>query len=196
MNRAFRAGLALLVPVILIAGCGKKAETPAASGGAKAKVEAPPPTPVPPVTIAIEPAASVDAKALKPGLKLTTFLNNRFTGPGETDSVTPGLGFDCDRNPYMNKEMALRYSGWLKVDKEGTYCFQISTDDQATFTLNGRAVISDFAGVKEQKVTLKPGYYEVRFDWQNNVGPACLTVKWASGDCSGAAAIEASRYFH
>lgn len=193
MNRASRAALALLVPAFLLSGCGKK---PEAAAPAKPKVEAPPPTPAPPAVIAIEPAASVDVKALKPGLKLTTFLNNRFAGPGETDSTAAGIGFDCDRNPYMNKEMSLRYTGWLKVDKEGTYCFQVITDDQATFTLNGKPVLSDFAGVKEQKVALKPGYYEVRFDWQNNIGPACLTVKWALGDCSGAAAIEASRYFH
>lgn len=195
MKRAFCAGLAVLVPVLIV-GCGKKAEGPATPGGEKPRVEAPPPTPVPPVVIALDPAANVDPKTLKPGLKLTTFVNTRFTGPGETESVTPGLGFDCDRNPYMGKEMALRYAGWLKVDKEGTYCFQIITDDQATFRLNDKVVLPGLTGVREQKVTLKPGYYEVQFDWQNNVGPACLTVKWALGECPGAAVIEASRYFH
>jgi hypothetical protein len=194
MNRAFRARWVLVLSVALLPACGKKPEAPAAGAG-KPSVEAPPPTPAPPVIVTIDPAAA-EPKGVKAGLKLTTFLNNRFTGPGETDSVTPGLGFDCDRNPYMNKEMALRYTGWLKVDKEGTYCFQIIADDQATFTLNGKAVMTDYAGVKEQKVALKPGWYEVRFDWQNNIGPACLTVKWALGDCSGVAAIEASRYFH
>jgi hypothetical protein len=195
MNRACRAGLALLLPAVLLAGCGKKSEAPKPSGSGP-KAEAPPPTPAPPVTIVVEPSTATDGKGLKPGLKVTTYLNNRFTGPGETESVMPGLGFDCDRNPYMNKEMALRYSGWLKVDKEGTYCVQIITDDQASFTLNGKAIISDFAGVKEQKVTLKPGWYELRFDWQNNIGPACLTVKWALGDCGAAAAIEPSRFYH
>lgn len=195
MKRVFCATLALVVPVLIV-GCGKKSEPPAAAKPAQPGVEAPAPTPAPPVTIAIEPAASVDPKTLKPGLKVTTFINNRFSGPGETDSAVPGLGFDCDRNPYMNKEMSLRYAGWMKIDKEGTYCFQIVTDDQATFTLNGKAILSDFAGVKEQKVSLKPGYYALHFDWQNNVGPACLTVKWAIGECAGAAPIEASRYFH
>jgi hypothetical protein len=195
MKRPFCATLAFLVPVLVV-GCGKKAETPAKPGAAKPVAEAPPPTPVPPVNIVVEPNANVEAKTLKPGLKVTTFLNNKFTGPGETESVTSGIGFDCDRNPYMNKEMSLRYSGWMKIDKEGTYCFQVITDDQATFLLNGKAILNDFAGVKEQKVTLKPGYYELRFDWQNNIGPACLTVKWALGDCSGAAPIEASRYYH
>lgn len=195
MNRAFCAGLAFLVP-ILVVGCGKKAEGPATPGGEKPRVQAAPPTPVPPVTIAIEPAASVDAKTLKPGLRVTTFPNNRFTGPGETDSVMPVLGFDCDRNPYVGKEMSLRFAGWLKVDKEGTYCLQIITDDQATFKLNGKTVLPGLTGIREQKVSLKPGYYEIQFDWQNNVGPACLTARWALGECTGAAVIEASRYFH
>lgn len=194
MKRAFAAALAVVVSVLVLEGCGGKTEAPKPSGGTK--VETAPPTPAPPVIVAIEPAAA-EPKGAKPGLNVTTFVNNKFTGPGETTTVVPALGFDCDRNPYNNKEMSLRYAGWLKVDKEGTYCFLVVADDQATFTLNGKAVISDFTGVKEQKVRLKPGWYELRFDWQNNIGGACLTVKWAVGaDCATAAAIEPARFFH
>ena len=190
----------LLLPALLVvAGCGKT-ESPAKPGEkpgeTKAAASRPAPTPTAAGPIAIEPAASVDAKALKPGLKLTTFTNNRFSGPGETDSIAPGLGFDCDKNPFAGKEMSLRYAGWLRVDKEGTYCLQIIADDQITFSLNGKAVVADFTGIKEQKVTLKAGYYPLRFDYQNNVGGACLSVKWAPGDCVGVAPIEAARFFH
>lgn len=204
MNKAFRAGFVLLLPALLVvAGCGKS-EPPAKpgekTGDTKAAVsgpaKAPAPTPTATGPIAIEPAASVDAKALKPGLKLTTFPNNKFSGPGETDSIAPGLGFDCAKNPFAGKEASLRYAGWLKVDKDGTYCMQIVADDQITFSLNGKAVVADFTGVKEQKVALKAGYYEVRFDYQNNVGAACLSVKWALADCVGVAPIEAARFFH
>ena len=144
--------------------------------------------------IAIEPAAAADPKALKPGLKLTTFPNNKFAGPGETDSIAPGIGFDCDKNPFAGKEASLRYAGWLKVDKDGTYCMQIVADDQITFSLNGKPVVADFTGVKEQKLALKAGYYEVRLDYQNNVGAACLTLKWALAECVGVAPIEAARF--
>jgi hypothetical protein len=192
MKRTTGAVLALLGALLIVA-CGKT-EAPTAGGGAKPAAAAAP-TPVPAV-IAVDPVAGVDAKTLKPGLKLTTYPNNRFQGPGEVESVAPALGFDCDRNAYLNKEAALKYTGYLKVDKEATYCFQIITDDQATFSLNGKAIVSDVTGVKEQKVTLKPGYYELRFDWQNNVGPACLTVKWTPGACSSAAPIEAAQFFH
>ncbi len=192
MKRAFGAALALVASVLVLSGCGSKSEAPKPSGGSKAEV---PPTPAPPVTITIDPAAT-EPKGVKPGLNLTTYVNNKFTGPGETTSVVPGLGFDCDRNPYNNKEASLRYAGWLKVDKEGTYCIQVVADDQVTFTLNGKAVLTDFTGVKEQKVALKPGFYELKFDWQNNIGAACLTVKWAIGDCSGVAAIEPARFYH
>jgi len=92
--------------------------------------------------------------------------------------------------------VSLRYAGWLKVDKDGTYCMQVVADDQITFSLNGKAVVADFTGVKEQRVALKAGYYEVRFDYQNNVAAACLSVKWALGDCVGATPIEAARFFH
>lgn len=196
MNKAFRAGIVLLLPALLLpAGCGKN-ESPSKPGESKAAVSGPAPTPTAAGPIAIEPAASVDAKALKPGLKLTTFPNNKFSGPGEADSIVPGLGFDCDKNSFAGKEVSLRYTGWLKVDKDGTYCIQIVADDQITFSLNGKAVVADFTGVKEQKVALKAGSYEVRFDYQNNVGIACLSVKWALGDCAGVAPIEAARFFH
>ena len=200
MNKAFRVGIVLILPALLLAaGCGKT-EPPAKpgekAGETKAAVSKPAPTPTVAGPIAIDPAASVDAKALKPGLKLTTFPNNRFSGPGETDSIASGIGFDCDKNPYAGKEASLRYAGWLKVDKEGTYCLQLIADDQITFTLNGKAVFADFTGVKEQKVALKAGYYEVRFNYQNNVGGACLSLKWALGECVGVAPIEAARFFH
>jgi hypothetical protein len=200
MNKAFRAGIVLLLPALLLpAGCGKT-ESPAKpgdrSGETKAAESKPAPAPTAAGPIAIEPAASVDAKALKPGLKLTAFPNNRFSGPGETDSIAPGLGFDCDKNSYAGKEASLRYAGWLKVDKDGTYCLQIVADDQITFSLNGKAVFADFTGIKEQKVILKAGYYPLRLDYQNNVGAACLSVKWAPGECVGVAPIEAARFFH
>lgn len=199
MNKAFRAGIVVILPALLLsAGCGKT-ESPAKPGEkpgeTKAPVSKPAPTPTAAGPIAIEPAASVDAKTLKAGLKLTTFPNNRFSGPGEIDSIAPGIGFDCNKNPFAGKEAALRYAGWLKVDKEGTYCMQIVADDQITFSLNGKAVVADFTGIKEQKVALKAGAYEVRFDYQNNVGAACLSVKWALGECVGVAPIEATRFF-
>jgi hypothetical protein len=199
MNKTIRAGFVLLLPALLLpAGCGKT-ESPAKPGEkpgeTKAAVSKPAPTPTAVGPITIEPAASVDAKALKAGLKLITYPNNRFSGPGETDSIAQGIGFDCNKNPFAGKEAALRYAGWLKVDKDGTYCMQIVADDQITFSLNGKAVVADFTGIKEQKVALKAGYYEVRFDYQNNVAAACLSVKWALGECVGVAPIEAARFF-
>jgi hypothetical protein len=56
--------------------------------------------------------------------------------------------------------------------------------------------VSDFTGVKEQRVGLRTGYYEVRFDYQNNVAAACLSVKWSQGACASVAPIEPARFSH
>ena len=178
---------------LLSIGCGNK-ETAPKQGEAKGGAPAPTPTAAGPIVI--DPSTKVDPKGLKPGLKLTTFPNNTFSGPGEAESIAPVIGFDCDRNPYAGKEASLRYTGWLKVDQDGPYCLQFVADDQVSLSLNGKLILDQFAGAKDSQVVLKAGFYEVRFDYQNNVGDACLAVKWALRDCAAATPIEAKSFFH
>jgi PA14 domain len=187
-----RAFLAAAVFALAAVHCGKK-ETPASTaasapkGSEQPKVEGP---------LTLDP---VGAKAadLKPGLKLTTFPNNTFSGSGEV-SVSPTADFDCDRNPYHKKEVSLRYEGYLRIDTAGDYCFQTASDDQSTFSLNKKVILSQSqAGVtKTKSVALKPGLYELTTDYQNNVGPACLRVYWSSRGCGGFEPIPAAQLLH
>lgn len=180
--------LALIAPATLYCG---KSETPTAGGATKAAAPAQPEGPM-----SLDPV-TVKAADLKPGLKLTTFPNNTFSGNGES-AIASLLGFDCDRNPYHNKEVSLRYEGYLKVDTAGEYCFQTASDDQSTFSLNKKPVIVQAqSGVtKNRRVTLKEGFYEIGVDYQNNVGPACFRIGWSKTGCGGYVDIAAGQLLH
>ncbi len=191
-NMPGAASVRLVLAVALVAsvtfGCGKT-ETPTA-GAPKAA------TPQPEGPLTLEPAA-VKAADLKPGLKLTTFPNNTFSGAGES-TVVPALTFDCDKNPYNGKEVSLRWEGYLKVESAGEYCFQTASDDQSTFSLGKTPVIVQTqSGVtKNRRVNLKEGVYELTLDYQNNVGPACMRIGWSKTGCGGYVDIPATQLLH
>ena len=167
-------GTTLTLVVATMAGCGGKNE----SGGGGGSAQAPPPTKPPAVNV----LSSKLPSGLKPGLKLVTFPNNKFSTPGETTSVAPKIGFSCEENPYKDKEVSLRYDGWLQIDKDGVYVFQVLSDDQSTLKLNNALVLDhqESTRTKEGWANLKAGGYPITFEYQNNVGPACLVVKWSS----------------
>jgi hypothetical protein len=179
--------------VSLASACGGKKEAAAPAGGAtQAAAE---PTPEPP--LAVEPV-SVDPKTLKPGLKLTVFGNNKFGEPVTSSGVVNETDFDCDRNPYNAKEASFREEGYLKIEKDGAYCVQLFSDDESRIVLNGKPFVvnANSMSTKERILNVKAGYYEFKLEYQNNVGPACLRVKWSPETCGGAAPIPASAFSH
>lgn len=169
-NSLFRAA-ALCGAVSLLWSCG---------GGKPEAAGAPDRSSAKPKAAGIEPVTGT--AGLKPGLKLTTFPNNKFTGPGETTAEVTKVGFPCDSNPYKDKEISLRYQGFLKVDKDGTYSFSVMSDDQGKLRLGSNVVVDneDSTHTTEGSAKLKPGLYPIVIDYQNNVGAACLVVNWKS----------------
>lgn len=186
MRRATFAALAVFSGLTVLSACGRK-ETPSGSA---------PPGPESTDPVAVEPSGS--PARLKPGLKLTTFPNNKFAGPGETKGEASTLGFPCDQNPYNGMEVSFRYEGYLKVEQEGTYVFQILSDDQSSMKLNSVLIIDQPRSpeMKEGSAKLKVGTYLLTLDYQNNVGPACLVVKWSTDDGGTFSEIPASQIFH
>ena len=172
---------------LVFVSCGGKKDT----AGASAPKEKEKPKPV-----SVEASAS-PAKPKK-GLKLTTYPNNKFTGPGETVGEAATLGFSCPDNPYKDKEVSLKYEGYLKVETDGTYTFALMSDDESTLKLGGTTVVSNLESTKttEGLANLKAGYYKLELDYQNNVGPGCFSLDWtASPDGSGKRPISAEQLF-
>jgi hypothetical protein len=130
---------------------------------------------------------------------LTTFPNNNFSAPGETKAETATIGFPCDTNPYKDKEVSLRYQGYFRIDKDGTYVFRITSDDQSKLKLGSSVVVDNEQSTKtaEGSAKLKAGLYPIEVDYQNNIGPACLDVSWTSeGTGTGWTPIPAAQLFH
>lgn len=172
MNRGWLARAAAVCGAVsLLWSCG---------GGKTETAGAPSGTPAKPTTASIEPVPR--PASVKAGLKLTTFPNNRFTGPGETTAEVTTIGFPCDANPYKDKETSLRFQGYFKVDKDGTYSFQILSDDQSKLKLGSAVVVNNenSTHTTEGSTNLKAGLYPLQIDYQNNVGAACLVVNWKS----------------
>jgi len=180
----------------LTSACGGKKEekgAPAPAGGVS-KIAA---EPTPEGPVAADPV-SVDAKTLKPGLKLTVFGNNKFAEPVTSTGVVTETDFDCDKNPYNGKEVSFREEGYLKVEKDGAYCVQLFSDDESRILLNGKPLVvnAHSTATKERILNLKAGYYEFKLEYQNNVGPGCLKVRWAPETCGSAVPIPASAFSH
>ena len=116
-----------------LAACGGKTEKPAAApaagGATRAAAE-----PMPEGPVGVDPV-TVDPKTLKPGLKLTVFGNNKFAEPVSSTGLVTETNFNCDKNAYNGKEVSFREEGYLKVEKDGAYCVQLFSDDEARILL-------------------------------------------------------------
>ncbi len=179
--------------VALASACGGKKEVGAPTGGATRAASEP--TPEGPLTI--DPV-TLDPKILRPGLKLTVFGNNKLGEPVASTGVVNEADFDCDKNPYNGREISFREEGYLKVEKDGAYCVQLFSDDESRILLNGKpfVAIANSMSTKERVLNVKAGYYEFKLEYQNNVGPACLRVKWSPESCAGVAPIPTSAFSH
>lgn len=135
----------------------------------------PPGTVLPPLAREVVPGS--------PGLLVEEFGNPRFEGEPSPPRDAPGFRIDCGTSPFEGREVSLRYSALLRVDTAGTYYFEIHSDDEAALSLNGREVLRNATlETSMERLELSAGWYDLRLDWANSVGGACLAVRWARED--------------
>ena len=89
------------------------------------------------------------------------------------------MGFDCAKNPYNDHPVALRLTGSLRVPADDLYDFEIRSDDDAFFFVNDALAIGNGSGVtSKRRFRLEKGVYRLRIDYRNDIGGACLSLKW------------------
>ena len=76
----------------------------------------------------------------------------------------------------------VRWTGLLRVDKEGEYEFSTSSDDGSRLSINGKVVV-DNGGVhpmatQKGKITLPAGDHQLVIDYTQGGGGAGITVNW------------------
>lgn len=124
---------------------------------------------------AIAPQA-IDLASALPGLASRLYDVN-FSAPASPPFVLNQLGFDCARNPYNERSVGLRATGYLVVEQAGSYHVEVRSDDDAVLFLEGLPVVTNASlAVTGNVVQLASGAYRLRLDYRNDVGPACLAV--------------------
>lgn len=142
----------------------------------------------------ISPLRNVQS-ALEPGLKLRD-VREVSAADRQPEQHVDGMGFDCADNPYKDRETRIEYSGLVRIDKDGSYCFELYSDDFAALRLNEQYVVKNPSMRRTSNlVRLAPGWYDLKLLYSNNVGPGCLEVKWAADECSNLEAIPSEHLY-
>ena len=129
----------------------------------------------------LEPAGPLRPH-LAPGLEGHEFKDADFGRPGPAFDWTR-LAFDCEHNPYADRAVSLRGTGLLAVERAGPTTFEVKSDDDAVLWINGRAAVSNPSGVTTRRIlNLGAGLYELKLEYRNDVGGACLAVSWGAGE--------------
>ncbi|MCE7061588.1 alkaline phosphatase family protein [Dyadobacter sp. CY343] len=96
----------------------------------------------------------------------------------ETSWTSPEFNMEKERISKLlkagNESFALRFEGFIQIDKPGKYTFYTQSDDGSKLFINGKEVVDNDGnhGVKEESgsVELKAGKHPIRVEYYNNGG--------------------------
>ena len=75
--------------------------------------------------------------------------------------------------------LSVRWTGWLRIDKEGDYGFRLSTRANADMWIAGRHVVSARGRDAEGKTKLAKGYHPIRVDYRQSAhGERWIFLDW------------------
>lgn len=99
---------------------------------------------------------------------------------GELVEETISIDFSIDE--YRKNNFGHSFSGYLQVDKDGTYEFQTSSDDGSRLFIGGFPVVDNDGlhgrQVAKGEIPLKKGFHEIRLDYFERGGQQSLEVLW------------------
>lgn len=128
---------------------------------------------------ALEPAAPGPPAGAAPGLRARVYADADFGGAELAAPVVERASFPCAGNPWNDRTITIRYAGSLLVPGDGTYAFEVRSDDDTVLYLNGKAAVANGSGrTTRRRFKLRRGAYDLRIDYRNDVGGACLGVAW------------------
>ena len=157
------------------------------------------------------PAAAALADDPKPGLigeyfdigsAIEDFPNVEGKKPA-VRRLDKELNWDATGEKFAGTDLEdhfyVRWTGLLRVPKEGTYTLFTESDDGSRLWIDGKQVVDNggLHGMEEKNgtVTLKAGDHEIKVDLFENEGEVGLKVSWQA-DGLAKQIIPAGAYFH
>lgn len=135
--------------------------------------------------IALEDLAPTDGRALEAGLRLDVFEGDfEVLPPFDGAPATSGVALAIDVNADLARErVAARFTGWLVVERDAVYTFELGSDDGSRLWLGDRCVIDNdglhgFKPVRGE-VALGQGAHRITVGWFNRTGGAELALRMA-----------------
>ena len=99
---------------------------------------------------------------------------------GELVEESTSIDFSIDE--YRKNNFGHSFSGYLQIDKEGTYEFQTSSDDGSRLFIDGFPVVDNDGlhgrQVAEGEIPLEAGFHEIKLDYFERGGQQSLYVQW------------------
>ncbi|MCW8130293.1 MAG: protein kinase [Planctomycetota bacterium] len=150
--------------------------------------------------------AEIDAilNPYKPGLIAVFYKNEKVDdrNVGSTEIVKT-LAWDVGkRSAYPNgprDDFSARWFGFLKVEKEGRYDFDLDADEGARLYIDDKLVQDEWERNKNKQnppVDLKEGMHELRVDYYERSGAAHCRLFWTLGKQIPRQIVPASALFH
>ncbi|MEZ6058318.1 MAG: family 16 glycoside hydrolase [Planctomycetaceae bacterium] len=126
----------------------------------------------------------VTLKPLNPNLKYTVYHGDWTELPNfdELKAVKTGesAGFDL-RHAGRGNAFAMRFDGFLPIEKEGKYTFHIGSDDGSRLLIGGKEVVKNDGihphGFSSGSVTLTAGVHELRVEYFEGAGEESLELQ-------------------
>ena len=133
-----------------------------------------------------EPKADLE---LKPGLKYSVYHGKWEKVPDYTN-LTPsksGITNNIDISVRdIDEFLSMVYEGYIKVDKEGLYRFQLDSDDGSKLFIADDLVVDNDGlhapTAKQGSVALKPGTHSIRVEFMQGEGGIMLDATYAAPD--------------
>jgi len=133
---------------------------------------------------------------VRPGLETALWVK-KFASVAEVDKAGAGRPLSVssfDISPYVSEEaFAIRWTGFLRIEKEGVYTFTIGSDDGSRLKIAGATVVDNDGlhayGEKSGKAKLLPGTYPFELVFFE-AGGAERFGAWASGPGMGRKGLE------
>ncbi len=150
-----------------------------------------------PENVLFHDPAAFEPPTLKPGLvgeyfslhqAITNFPADLAEIPPTFTHVDSVINFETPNKPFpvekLNKHFYVRWTGRIRIPKEGTYIFSLESDDGSRLFLDDKEVISNGGthGMKAEssRLSLTGGEHDLRIEYfQNQHGAGC-NLAWES----------------